>query len=98
VTLLVFDAVNLWVSKNNFEDSGFRKSRTWTSPANFFAIPLIFSYRITGFFLRLSSTAVIPWTALSSAEGSQAFGVELYRCWDGDGTWFRENRQGRIGQ
>lgn len=58
---------------------------------------LDFSYRITGFFFRLSSTAVIPCTAASSAFGSQEFGDDPYSGRVLVGVWLKENRHGRMG-
>jgi hypothetical protein len=74
-----------------------KSERTCISNANFFAIPLFFSYRMMHFFFRLSMTAVMPCTALSSALGSHEFGVEPYSGFEASGTWFREKRLGSSG-
>ena len=54
--------------------------------ASFLAIALIFSYRITGFFFKLSITAISPWTCLSNAIASHAFGDEPYNGVVGEGV------------
>ena len=71
--------------------------RTWISTASFLAILLIFSYRMTGFFFKLNSTAVIPRTVRSNASGSQVFGEEPYSGLAAVGVWLSENSAGNSG-
>lgn len=63
---------------------------TCISLPNFFAMPLILSYRIIGFFFKLRSTAVIPCTARVRASGFQLLGLEPYKGCTSVGLWFRE--------
>jgi hypothetical protein len=70
--------------------------RCMISVPSFLAIPLIFSYRIIGFFLRLNKTPMTPWIDLSKAVESQAFGPEPYS--EVEGLWLSENRQGNDGE
>jgi len=58
---------------------------------------LIFSYLITGFFLKLRRTAVIPCIVSSNALVSHALTVEPYRGFDVEGVWFKEKREGVMG-
>jgi hypothetical protein len=46
--------------------------------ASFLAIALILSYRISGFFFKLSITAISPWTCRSNALASHVLGDEPY--------------------
>jgi hypothetical protein len=63
------------VNKSKFR---VKQGPTFISTASFLAIPLIFSYLMIGFFLRLRRTADIPWTERSRAAGSHEFGVDPY--------------------
>lgn len=92
----------LFVCDANITVSSGRKyggtlARTCISTPNFFAIGLDFSYRITGFFFRLSSTAMMPCTERSSAAASHEFGDVPYSGRVAVGVWFSENSDGSIG-
>lgn len=83
-------AVGTWLAYAEFK-------QTWISTPNFLAIGLIDSYRITGFFFKLNSTAVIPCTARSRAFESQVVAEEPYKGRSIVGACPREKRDGRIG-
>ena len=52
---------------------------------------------MTGFFLRLSNTAVMPWTARSRAASFHEWGVNPQRGLVAVGQWFSENSEGNKG-
>lgn len=52
---------------------------------------------MTGFFFRLSRTAVSPCTERSRALESHEFGEAPYSGLDEVGVWFRENSDDNIG-
>lgn len=84
-----------WVNlKSNNDCSAW--IRCIISVPSFLAMPLIFSYRITGFFLRLNKTPRTPCIDLSRAVESHAFGPDPYNALEE--AWLRENRQGNSGE
>lgn len=65
-----------------------------TSSASFFAVPLIFSQRMTGFFLSESRSASTPWTCRSSEVGLKDCGDEPYS--ERDVGAYRATRTGSV--
>jgi len=71
--------------------------QTDSNPHPRLAIGLMDSYRITGFFLRPSNTAVIPCTVRSRAFEAHVIAEEPYKGQSAVGMCPTENREGRIG-